>query len=175
MNIRSHAIALLLLGAFAFTFTHRAQAQAASNPPAVSPQDFQVPSDQEIDMLRKDIRSKKKQIIAANMKLSDGESEKFWPIYDQYTADLVKINDTKYALIKQYLQTYTTMTDSEADSFMKRWNGVDASVVELRGKYMPTFRKVLSAKNTLAFFQLDRRTQMMIDLQLASQIPIVEP
>jgi len=126
-------------------------------------------------MLRKDIRSKKKQLIAANMKFTDPEAQKFWPVYDAYTADLVKINDTKYALIQQYLQTYTTMSDSEADSFVKRWIGVDESVAQLRLQYIPKFRSVLSAKNTALFFQLERRIQMMVDMQLSSQIPLVEP
>jgi hypothetical protein len=58
---------------------------------------------------------------------------------------------------------------------MKKWTAMDEAVVQLRQKYVPTFRKVLSAKNTLLFFQLDRRVSLMIDLQLASQIPLVEP
>jgi hypothetical protein len=173
-HIRSYAAAFLVC-LFCVTTHVRSHAQAASNPPAVAPQDFQVPSDQEIDLLRKDLRSKKKQIIAANMKLSDAEAEKFWPTYDKYTADLVEINNTKYALIKQYLQTYTTMTDAEADAYMKKWTTLDESVVQLRQRYVPTFRKVLSAKNTLLFFQLDRRVSLMIDLQLASQLPLIEP
>jgi hypothetical protein len=167
--------AAFLLCVFSVATQGHAHAQAAANPPAVAPQDFQVPSDQEIDLLRKDLRSKKKQIIAANMKLSDAEAEKFWPVYDQYTADLVKVNDTKYGLIKQYLQTYTTMTDAEAEDYIKKWTNLDLSVTQLRQKYIPTFRKVLSAKNTLLFFQMDRRVGLMIDLQLASQIPLIEP
>jgi hypothetical protein len=174
-DIRKQIAVGLLLSLFCLTSHVRSHAQAAANPPAVSPQDFQVPSDQEIDLLRKDLRSKKKQLVAANMKLTDAEAEKFWPIYDQYTAELVKINDTKYGLITRYLQTYTTMTDAEADGYMKSWTSVDESVAQLRLKYMPTFRKVLSAKNTLLFFQLDRRVGLMIDLQLASQIPLIEP
>jgi hypothetical protein len=170
-----HSCSVFLLCIFCVALHPRVQAQASSNPPAVSPQDFQVPSDQEIDLLRKDLRSKKKQVIAANMKLTDAEAEKFWPVYDQYTADLVQTNNTKYDLIKVYLQTYTTMTDAEADSYMKKWTAMDEAVVQLRQKYVPTFRKVLSAKNTLLFFQLDRRVSLMIDLQLASQIPLVEP
>jgi|SRR5580704_12778155 hypothetical protein len=173
-HVRHSCTAALVLCVFCVSTHVRSHAQAA-NPPAASSQDFQVPSDQEIDMLRKDLRSKKKQLIAANMKLTDAETEKFWPIYDQYTADLVQINNTKYDLIKVYLQTYTTMTDAEADSYVKKWTSADEAVVQLRQKYMPTFRKVLSAKNTMLFFQLDRRVALMIDLQLASQLPLVEP
>jgi hypothetical protein len=52
--------------------------------------------------MRKDIRSQKKQLVAQNLKLTDAEATKFWPIYDRYTAELVKINDKKYATIQEY-------------------------------------------------------------------------
>jgi hypothetical protein len=52
-------------------------------------------TDEDIQMLRKDIRSQRKQIIAANMNLSDSEAEKFWPVYEQYISDLVKLNGTE--------------------------------------------------------------------------------
>jgi hypothetical protein len=59
--------------------------------------------------MRKDIRSQKKQLIAQNPKLTDAEATKFWPIYDQYTAELVKINDKKYATIQEYADHYGTL------------------------------------------------------------------
>ena len=132
-------------------------------------------TDEDIQMLRKDIRSQRKQIIAANMNLSDSEAEKFWPVYEQYVSDLVKLNGTKYALIKQYIQTRGALTDTEAETAVSQWVTVDQSVAELRRKYIPLFRKVLSPKNTALFYQLDRRVQLMIDLQLASSIPMIEP
>jgi hypothetical protein len=130
--------------------------------------------DQEVNLMRKDVRSEKKQIIAANMKLSDQEAEKFWPVYDRYTADLVKINDTKYALIKQYAQNLDSMSDDQYDKLVKESLGLDQSVGQLRLKYLPIFRKVLSAKNTALFYQLDRRITNIIDLRVSSIIPLVE-
>ena len=126
-------------------------------------------------MLRKDIRSQRKQLIAANMSLTSDEAEKFWPIYDQYVGELVQINNTKYVLIKQYVQSSGSLTAEQADNSVKQWLGVDQSVSQLRMKYVPIFRKVLSAQNTALFYQLERRVQLMIDLQLASQLPLVEP
>jgi len=108
------------------------------------------------------------------MKLSDQEAEKFWPVYDRYTADLVKINDTKYALIKQYAQNLDSMSDDQYDKLVKESLGLDQSVAQLRLKYLPIFRKVLSAKNTALFFQLDRRITNIIDLRVSSIIPLVE-
>src|ERR1700749_576509 len=88
--------AALIIGATIFV----SQPGLAQAPDAASGPTLQ----EQIDLLRKDVRSQKKQIIAANLKLTDKEAEKFWPIYDRYTADLVKINDKKYALIKQYAE-----------------------------------------------------------------------
>jgi hypothetical protein len=132
-------------------------------------------TDQDIDLLRKDIRSQKKQIIAANLQLTDTESEKFWPLYDQYTAELVKINDAKYAAVKEYATSYSTLTDDQALALTRQIIGVDQSVAQLRLKYVPIFSKVIPGKKTALFFQLDRRLVMLIDLQLASQIPMVQP
>lgn len=126
-------------------------------------------------MLRQNLRSQRKQVIAANMKLTEAEGEKFWPLYDQYIAELVKLNGTKYELIRQYVQNNGVLTDAQAESAVKKWIGVDQMVSELRLKYIPIFRKVLSAQNTALFYQLDRRVQLMIDLQLASALPLVEP
>ncbi|HSY58575.1 MAG TPA: hypothetical protein VK795_03390 [Terriglobales bacterium] len=146
---------------------------AASQGSGAAASNAQV-QDQDIQLLRQDIRSKKKQLIAANLTLTDAESTKFWPLYDQYTAELVKINNAKYDLIKEYANNYSTLTDAQADSMTKRLLGVDLSVAQLREKYLPLYRAILSAKTTATYFQIERRISMMIDLQLASQIPLVQ-
>jgi hypothetical protein len=143
-------------------------AQAA---PAAS----QSSTDQDVDLLRKDIRSQKKQIIAANLTLTDAEATKFWPVYDQYEADLVKVNDAKYAAIKEYAANYDTLTDAKALELTKQIIGVDQSVAQLRMKYTPMFANVVSGKKTALFFQLDRRLVMLVDLQIAAAIPMVQP
>src|ERR1700756_3816609 len=111
-------------------------AQVAANSVTSKPvgDDFQPITDEDIQMMRKDIRSQRKQIIAANLRLTDSEAEKFWPVYEQYVSDLVKINGTKYALIKHYIQTKGALTDTEADAAVNQWVGVDQSVGELRKK-----------------------------------------
>ena len=45
----------------------------------------------------------------------------------------------------------------------------------LRQRYWPNFRKVLPAKMAALYEQVERRTQMLIDVQLASVIPLVQP
>jgi hypothetical protein len=155
------------------TLTGISPGQTSSQTP--SDNSAQSSVDQNIDLLRQDIRSHKKQIIAANLKLTDTEAEKFWPLYDQYTAELVKINDAKYAVIKEYAINYDTLTDDKALTLTRQLLDVDQQVAQLRIKYVPLVNKVISGKKTAFFFQMDRRLLMLIDLQLAEQIPMVQP
>jgi len=173
-----HLAVVLMLGGSLFAarmfFAPAAGAQATQAAQPVANKEADSSIDQEIAMMRSDLRSNRKQVIAVNMKLTEAEAEKFWPIYEQYVNELVKINDAKYALIKEYLQS-SNLSDAQADTLAKRWLDVDASVAQLRLKYIPIFRKALSAKGTAMFYQIDRRVQMMIDLQLASAIPLIQP
>ena len=172
--VSSKLVSLLLSAALGFmpAVVSQAQDQAAQ---ATNNTTGQSSIDQDVNMLRMDLRSQKKQIIAANLKLTDAEAEKFWPVYDQYTAELVKINDAKYAVIKDYAQNYDTLTDEKATELTKQLIAVDGQVSQLRDRYVPIVNKVLPGKKTALFFQLDRRLVMLIDVQLATQIPMVQP
>jgi hypothetical protein len=154
--------------------TSNVAAQDYASQPSVARDSTQAFADQQMALLRKDIRSIKKQLIAANLALTDSEATKFWPVYEQYSAELGKINDTRTALIKEYADGYGSLTDEQADSLIRRWLDTDIAASELRQKYVPILRKVLPGKKTATFFQLDRRISMMIDLQLTSQLPLVE-
>jgi hypothetical protein len=158
-------VAVLLMGG------NRATAQDLA-PQAISSQSS---SDEDINLFRKDVRSLKKQIIAANMDLTDTEAQQFWPIYDRYTAELIVITDKKYALLEEYAQNYAMMTSEQAEGYIKGRAVVEESIMQLRLKYLPIFRKVLSAKSTALFFQMDWRLGLIMDLQLASQTPLIEP
>ncbi len=173
MNKKVVIGALVLTGAF-FAFSPRASAQAASSQSVSGSKSPQGVSDQDIALMRQDIRSTKKQLIAANLTLTDTEATKFWPLYDQYTAELTKINDTKYALLKEYATNWGSVTDEQAASLIKRSLEADESIAQLRLKYVPIFSQVLPGKKLATFFQLDRRLSNLIDLQLASQIPLVQ-
>jgi hypothetical protein len=134
----------------------------------------QASADDFVNLLRKDIRSHKKEIIAENMELTDAEAEKFWPVYDQYTTELSKIYDAKLALLKDYADNYSRMTGEQAETYIRKRAEVEQSIMRLRLKYIPGFRKVLSGRETALFYQLDWRLGLAIDAQLI-QVPLINP
>ncbi len=153
-----------------------AQQPATSKPKAADPvyQGSQWSPDEEIQLLKKDVRSQKKQIVAANMGLTDAEAEKFWPVYDRYAADVAKVYDTKVSLIQEYLENYQTMSGDQAESYLRRRAAVEQDLMQVRLNHLPKFRKVLTGREAALFYQIDWRLDLMINLQLA-QAPVINP
>jgi Spy/CpxP family protein refolding chaperone len=151
-------------------------AQASQNPAAVSDAGAQSNNvrDQDIAMLRTDLRSQRKQITAQNMILTADEATKFWPIFDQYRQEAIKPNDERWALIKEYAANYNTMTDAQAQDYIKRSTAVEQQLLALRMKYVPVLERVISPKKTALWYQIDRRIDLLINLQLSTLIPMVD-
>lgn len=171
---RNSAFLFLLAIAVLGTMVLSAQQPAQSNTQSANMTSEQV-NDANLQLMREDIRAERKKIVAVNMSLTETEATKFWPVYDRYIGETIKVNDVRFALLKDYARNYDNTTDEQADSFIKRWLALDNENTQLRLKYIAEFEKVISHKKTAMFFQIDRRVSMMIELQLASQVPLLKP
>jgi hypothetical protein len=129
----------------------------------------------DVQLLRQDLRGKAKQLITKNMLLTGAEAAGFWPLYDQYAAEISKINDTRFGLIKQYAAIYLTMNADQADSMIRLLAEADQTIISLRVQYLPKFEQVLPGTKAALFFQLDRRLDSLINVQMATQLPLIKP
>jgi hypothetical protein len=132
-------------------------------------------SEQDIQLLRENIRSSRKKVVAANMNLTADEAAKFWPIYDQYQRDLNKIGDARWQLMKEYAASYPNVSADQAQDFMARSTQVDQQMIALRERYVPLFEKVISPKKAALWYQIDRQIDLLVSLQLAGLLPLVDP
>jgi hypothetical protein len=87
---------------------------------------------------------------------------------------LIAINDKKFALIQDYADNWGRMTNDQSLLFIRQWLDSDIATTELPQKYVPIVSKVPDGKKTATFFQLDRRIAMMIELQVSSQMPLLQ-
>ena len=132
-----------------------------------------VDLEQDILLLRRDLRGDKKKLIALNLPLTETEATQFWPVYDKYAADMGKRNDEFYTLIKDYVTNQKTLTDDQAATMLKRWAELQVEAVQIRQKYIPIVEKVISPRKAALFFQIDRRLYAMMDLQTSAQLPLL--
>jgi len=129
--------------------------------------------ERDLALLRRDLKSDKKKLIALNVPLTENEATKFWPVYDQYTGEMSKVYDEFYSIIKEYAANQKTLTDAQASSMINRWAAIQVQQAQTRQRYIPIVEKVIPSRKAALFFQIDRRLYELMDLQVASQIPLV--
>src|SRR5215472_18680417 len=129
-------VALCLTGASLLcTPATHSQSPSAGQESTPSSKENQASIDQSVALLRQDLRSGKKQTIAATLQLTDAEATKFWPVYDQYSNEVSKLGDEKYALLKEYANGFGSLSDDQALSLTKRSLSLDEQLAQLRSKY----------------------------------------
>jgi hypothetical protein len=150
-------------------------AVTATNVPAFAQRETAngVDIESDVALIRRDLRAEKKRLITLNVPLTEAEAAKFWPVYDQYVAEMARHNDTFYALIKDYAATQKTITDAQAMILIKRWSDIQVQIAQTRQKYVPQFEKVIPGKKVALFMQIDRRLYTLMDLQVTSQLPLL--
>jgi hypothetical protein len=131
-------------------------------------------TDTDIALLRSDVQAQKTDIIGKTMQLNDADAKAFWPLYREYTNKQQALGDQRVSVIKDYSAEYDTLTDSQADGLMDRMLKFDKSRNELRAQYYPKFKKAIGAKQAAKFIQVDNRLTLLVDLQIANAIPIVQ-
>lgn len=131
-------------------------------------------SESDFELMRSDIRSKKAALIADRMKFTDREAAAFWPVYRQYEADLAAINDKKVSIMKDYMTRHQALTDQQAKQLAEDVFDVDQKTLDLRTKCFGALEKALPPKTTVRWLQLERRLQLLIDAQIAKDLPVIQ-
>jgi hypothetical protein len=126
-----------------------------------------------IDLLRKDVRQEKAEIMGAVMVLSAEDATKFWPIYSEYDAELTKLNDQRVENIKEYARVYNEMTDEKADDLIQKSLTYQRQRSELLAKTYDRIKQATGAITAARFAQVEHQLLLIIDLQIASSLPVI--
>lgn len=121
------------------------------------------------------VKADKKLIVAKNMDMSDAESKAFWPIYDAYQKDLLKLNERLVNLIASYAAAYNTgaMTDQQAQPLIDEMLAIETSEAAMRKSYAAKLGKALPAKKVARYLQIENKIRALIRFELADKIPLV--
>ncbi|MCE3284882.1 MAG: hypothetical protein K0R70_1138 [Steroidobacteraceae bacterium] len=129
-----------------------------------------VKADEQI-VLRQ-IQTDRRAVYAQNLQLTDAESEAFWPIYDQYEAEMKKVTDARLQLLDQYAAKYDTLTDADASQMLATRLKLDKQAFALRQKYATKFEKALPSVKALRYVQLQDRIDNILAGNMYSLIPL---
>ncbi len=133
-----------------------------------------APAEQDgLSLLRANLRMDKREFVKAAMNLSEKDSAKFWSIYHQYEADLMKHTDRRLKLIEDYAASFDSMTEEKAGDLAKRAFDLQKSRTALLEDYYKKVAKALSKKLAVRFAQVENVSYSAMDLNLGASIPLM--
>ena len=133
---------------------------------------YQEPTiDSTIAVVRANMKASRTTLITTGMNFSDKDGAAFWPIYQQYEYERSRLDDRRAVVIKEYTKKYPTLTDAEAKAMAEEMLDCEFRQAELKKKYYKKFNRVLPALTVTKFFQLDRRVDLLMDMNVESSLP----
>jgi CHAT domain-containing protein len=177
---RVTAIAVVLTTCVFSAAVASGQAAAGQSPPAAD-QAAQERGAQDVnlatyaELLRSDVRTQKVAIITEVMGFTEAEDAAFWPIYREYDVEMSKLGDERVNLIQEYARNYSKMTDAVADSLATGALALEGRRNAVKTKYYERFKQALSPRTAARFLQVEQQLLLLIDLQILSSLPIMEP
>ena len=127
-----------------------------------------------VELLRSDVRTLKVAIITEVMGFTEAEDKAFWPIYREYDAEMSKLGDERVAMIADYANNYSKLTDEVADKLAARAIDLESRRRATLAKCYDRVKAATSPRTALRFLQVEHQLQLLIDLQIASALPVAE-
>jgi hypothetical protein len=126
-----------------------------------------------IEMIRDTVQLERKDIVAEDLALTGEESTAFWPIYDAYVVEREVVNDKLVKLITDYAANYLNMSDEMATTLVDDYFDVETERLKVRKKYVREFDDVLPPKKLARFIQIENKLDTIVQVDLASEIPLL--
>ena len=133
-------------------------------------QDAGLATDEQI--LLKQVMTDRKAVYANNLNLTEAESAKFWPVYDEYEAKVKKVNDRFLANLNRFVENYDTLSESDAAEVLKEKMAIEKEREALKQEYTEKVAKALPPKKALRYAQIETRVDNMLRRDVYSLIPL---
>jgi len=130
--------------------------------------------EQYVELLKSDIKTQKVAVLTEAMALEEGQSDPFWQIYRDYDYELSSIVDQRIALIKDYAESFSSMTEEKAAELAKTSLKLEGDRGKLRQKYYKKFAKDVSPLVGARWLMVERTINNLMDLQLAAEMPLIQ-
>jgi Spy/CpxP family protein refolding chaperone len=146
---------------------------ALAAPPAAQAQAGMPTSGQdEIELTRANIQTRRQEIVQSMMELTPAQSEKFWPIYREYRNEVAKLGDQKLAFMERFASQAATMSDDESRKLLDDWFKLRQKQLDLQKKYVDRFGKVLPGFKVARFYQVENALDTVVSANLQAAMPV---
>jgi len=127
-----------------------------------------------MELVRTDLKLKKKAIIGENLNLTEAQSKIFWRIYNEYEYQLNKLGDKMIDNIEKFAQNFDNLSDDMAEEILDNSFDNNEEKLDLLKDVTKEIADKISYKVAVRFYQIEKLLTTMIDLQVLSSIPLID-
>ena len=115
--------------------------------------------------------TEKKALIEEDLPLTEQEKQVFWPLYDNYMNELVKLIKRRTALTKEFRSKQKTLTDKQARAIIDEHFDIVSESVKVQKSMRAKLRSKIPDIKILNFFLLEEKIVAAYYYFLSEHIP----
>ena len=127
-----------------------------------------------IQAIRAQIGADRQALIAANLRLTEAESQNFWPLYREFHTKIDGLADRRLAILINFRDNFDTLDDEVSEQIIKDYFKLQQDLIKLKKQYAKKMNKVIPAKKTLRYFQMENKMDAIIDFEMTKIVPLAE-
>ena len=127
-----------------------------------------------MELIKSDINKEKRSILEEALDIKKENETSFWQIYAEYEEASNKLVDMRAGNIKKFADNYVNLTEEIADEIASSYLEIESGRLKNKKTYYKKMKKVIGSIQATRFMQIMGRIQLVIDIQVAEKVPLLE-
>ena len=120
------------------------------------------------------VRAKQRFLISGSLGLSEAEGASFWPRFDKYQAEQLRIDARASAIISEYLAAQSSLSAARAEAITDAQLQVEEDYLKALRTHARALKGILPAVKLAKYVQLQRKLDVSVRYDLAQKIPLLQ-
>ncbi len=113
-------------------------------------------------------------LIGGALNLTDEEAKGFWPLYEEYGAQLGELWNRRIDVIRIFLGAYKDMSPEMSRILLDQSFNIQKQMLELKMKYAQRFDDVLPPNKVTRLFQAENKLETTMMMEIAKDVPLAK-
>jgi len=128
----------------------------------------------EVDLMQAAVGMQKQDAVAQFVHPTDAQKDAFWKLYDEYEVTRKLNGQKRIQLFEQYAAQYSTMTNEQAEAWMKEVIKLQEATDKLIVTYYEKVKKATSPIVATQFYQIENFILAAVRAEILDEIPFVK-
>ncbi len=126
------------------------------------------------ELLGRDVRAAKRGVLGESLGLSEPQASAFWPIYRVYEDEAAVVDARRVALVRELVTAWGTLGDERAKAIGDEWFAIQKERIAVLERAHARVRGALGPKVAARFVQVEHALNLLVDVSLAEESPLLE-